>query len=350
MDSPLILHLQKDADLNIYHKLLKSGAVLYDHFYPQLQELYAIRYPKQKLNKEGAQKYATNYKDQYGDWVYYPWRNTLIHIVSQKDYYELRTARNFPLIDKKTQSKLHNLRIAIAGLSVGSNIVRSLVYAGVGSTFHLADSDILATSNLNRSTSNLLDLGKNKCNILAMQLWELDPYLNLVQYNDGLNATNFKNFLTKGGKVDVVFDEVDDISLKPFLKLAAYTLSIPHFMVTDNGYTAEIDSTTFRDKKNSGGLEQSPKVNLLDITSTIGYREPLSLTPKEEQDLINSLIGSEDRAEEMKSAGRLKYAQKIVGWPQLQAVASVGASLAVFALISLVNNTLRSGKKMISLN
>jgi hypothetical protein len=183
-----------------------------------------------------------------------------------------------------------------------------------------------------------------------MQLWELDPYLNLVQYNDGLNATNFKNFLTKGGKVDVVFDEVDDISLKPFLKLAAYTLSIPHFMVTDNGYTAEIDSTTFRDKKNSGGLEQSPKVNLLDITSTIGYREPLSLTPKEEQDLINSLIGSEDRAEEMKSAGRLKYAQKIVGWPQLQAVASVGASLAVFALISLVNNTLRSGKKMISLN
>jgi molybdopterin/thiamine biosynthesis adenylyltransferase len=349
MDCPKVLNLLLSKDKKIFNELLKHEPVIKDYFLVQLKELFGIRFPKYKSDSDKALSYAKNYLDKTGIWIYYPWRNTLIHILSSKDYFELRTARNYPLISKNIQKKLHSLKIGVAGLSVGSNIVRSLVYAGIGSVYHLADGDELALSNINRITGNLLNMGENKTEILARQLWEIDPFLVITMYPSGLSSENLMGFLYKDHKLDLVFDEVDDLSLKFYLKLAAYTLSIPYFMVTDNGFTAEIDAILFTSSKDSGGLELLPVVTMSDITNSLKFSEPIKLSPTEEQELINALISSEDRAVEMKSAAQLKLSQKIVGWPQLHAVANVGASLAVFSLIDFVSGTLKSGKKMLSL-
>lgn len=336
MDRPIILDSTlANTQARLKH-LRQSGVELQDEYESQCLELRAIT-GRQKTFKSG-------------NWVYFPWAKRAIHILAQRDYYQLRTLRNYPLISHQTQRRLQNLDIAIAGLSVGSNIVRSLVYAGIGRQIRLADDDTLATSNLNRITGNLLNVGQKKASILARQLWEIDPYLDLVIYVEGVQGHNLVDFLGGKHKPLILFDEVDDLGLKVHLRLAARAANIIYMMVTDNGHSAELDVVRFDQSSNEGGMKGVPLVSLESIASGLQHSEKVVLTAQQEQALINTLIDSSHRAPEMKLAAKLKLAGKIGGWPQLQAIAGVGASMAVYALRDYVEDKLRSGKKVISLS
>ncbi|MEI8232332.1 MAG: ThiF family adenylyltransferase [bacterium] len=336
MDKVIILDAQNTQDKKILAKLKQSSVNITDEYLAQKQELYKIRYPHVSTKLPGR-------------WVYYPWANRLVHILCAAEYYELRTARNNPLYSPSVQNNFHKLTIGVVGLSVGSNIVRALVYAGIGNTFKIADPDYLSTSNLNRITANLLDLGLNKTTIMSRQIWELDPYINIIIYDQGITGDNLEEFLTSP-RLDLVFDEADDLVLKLHLRLAAKSAKVPYLMVTDNGYNAEIDVVRFDQSGQSGDTGDLPDVSLAEIAGALNNSEKLELSPKAEQELINTLIGSEDRAVEMKLAGKMKLSGKIAGWPQLQAVAGVGASLAVYAIKDFVSKKLKSGKKVLSLN
>ncbi len=349
MDSPIILDISKSTDKRQLNDLVKKNVNILDHYDLQVRELFEIRYPGLIGNVDAFNNFKQEREFSLGKHIYYPWKNQIIKILDTDEFYELRTARNNPLFSPKTQAKLRELKIGIAGLSVGSNIVRGLVYAGIGRRFKIADPDVLETSNLNRISGNLLDLGKNKTEIMARQIWEIDPYIEIVQYNHGIIGTNLENFLSESFKLDAIFDEVDDISLKIYLKIAARASKLSYFMVTDNGYSAELDVCRFDLKEENQELQDFPHFSMKEVADTLSYIEKVVLTPVEEQKLIDTLIGSENRAEEMKIAGKLRLANKIKGWPQLQSVAGIGAGMAVYALKLMVEGKLKSVKKVISL-
>jgi len=65
----------------------------------------------------------------------------------------------------------------------------------VGGTFHLADFDELSLSNLNRLRAGVHEVGLNKTVIAARQMYEIDPYLEIARFPDGLHEDNLDSFL-----------------------------------------------------------------------------------------------------------------------------------------------------------
>src|SRR3989344_1429332 len=106
-----------------------------------------------KFNKYWNQMVADSGGDSdlVGGWVFHSWSNFLYHLVSKKQYVLLRTARNRNIITEKDQLQLYNKRVAIIGLSVGSNITLSLLRSGVGNYFIVADRDVVEVTNFNRT-------------------------------------------------------------------------------------------------------------------------------------------------------------------------------------------------------
>jgi hypothetical protein len=114
-----------------------------------------------------------------GMWVYYPWKKTLVHVLNENEYEELRTSRNKNLITKDEQDKFRNARIAVAGLNVGNPGALCIVLEGGSKNIKFADFDPLSVSNLNRFRAGLCELEINKATLSARQALEIDPYMNI---------------------------------------------------------------------------------------------------------------------------------------------------------------------------
>lgn len=351
MDKPLILDIGQDSDRARFDKLSRGGATLTDTFEDQITELFKVRWPQREatIGNASFDAFVATHKKEGGRWIYFPWTKTLTHLLPADEFYELRTARNNPLYTPDEQKKMRDTVVGVAGLSVGSQVVRALVTAGISRHIKIADPDIVAVSNLNRMAASTLDLGLNKTVVAARHIWEIDPYYEVETYDAGITADNLTAFLTGGQPLTILFDEVDDISLKMHLRLAARAAQVCYCMATDNGYQAEMSVARFDVDSGSGGMAQVPAVTLTDVVGGLKIREKVQLDATEEQKLIESLIGSENIVPEMKRAGEMKAAGKIAGWPQLQTIAVTGASLAVFAVRSIVMGYKLNDKTVVSL-
>src|SRR5215472_4167137 len=183
--------------------------------YPlQVAELAQVRLPG--ATPSAREAFIASYSAREpGIWSYYPWLNLALRTVEPDALFELRTNRNRNLVTTAEQSTLRQARVAIAGLSVGSNIAGALAHHGIGRTFCLADHDDLATSNLNRTYARLLDVGVPKCQLAARSVLELDPFVTCVLYPRGLDDDSADAFVAAS---DIVFDEVDDFRIKVKLR------------------------------------------------------------------------------------------------------------------------------------
>lgn len=77
---------------------------------------------------------------------------------------------------KEMQVKLHNARVAIAGLGgLGSNIAVMLARSGIGKLL-LVDFDVVDVTNLNRQMYFIPQLGKPKAEALPELLYQINPY------------------------------------------------------------------------------------------------------------------------------------------------------------------------------
>lgn len=54
--------------------------------------------------------------------VHYPWLNSVLRILSEKEFIEVRTARNRYKITKEEQAVLSSKKVGVVGLSVGRTI------------------------------------------------------------------------------------------------------------------------------------------------------------------------------------------------------------------------------------
>ena len=179
---------------------------------------------------------------EYGSWFYYPWSGALVHVLPVAEFRSLRTGRNRLTVLPFEQERLSKARIAVAGLSVGLAAATTLVLEGVGGRFALADSDALSLTDLNRCSAPVSDLGINKAVLAARRLLELDPYLHVEIFPEGVTDANLDVFLGSWAPgPSLLVEERDDQHAKIRLRERARELRLPVLMATSEGGILRVD-------------------------------------------------------------------------------------------------------------
>src|SRR5690606_3514442 len=100
------------------------------------------------------------------------------------------------VITEAEQKTLQNKKIGIIGLSVGQSVALTLALERGCGELRLADFDTLELSNLDRIRTGVYNIGIKKSILVAREIAEIDPYLKVVLYNEGIHEDNIDEFFT----------------------------------------------------------------------------------------------------------------------------------------------------------
>jgi molybdopterin/thiamine biosynthesis adenylyltransferase len=116
-------------------------------------------------------------------------------------------SRNLGLINPAEQLELAHSTVAIPGLGgVGGLHLIALVRSGVG-RFHISDFDTFDPANVNRQYgAKTSSFGEPKLQTMADEALDINPFLELRQFPEGVNEATIDEFLDG---VDVVVDSLD---------------------------------------------------------------------------------------------------------------------------------------------
>ena len=339
--SILVTDLEKFKKENVIHEVIDQYEVLLD-------ELFHVRNPWTKIKKD----FGTEYKifvsehldgrpiSQAGSWFYFPWNKYLVHYLPDDLHQEIRSARNRELISREDQSKLYNTTIAACGLSVGSHGVFILAMMGIARHIKLADPDFISASNLNRLNFDFTKISKNKAQVIAEHIYQVNPYAIIEVYSNGVTVENVEEFLNG---VDILVEEMDSLPVKIMIREKARIKGIPVLMATDNGTGAILDVERFDQDKNRPLFH-----GLVEITKEFLSPEMRSTNPAEWNKIANKIIGVEFMEKDLLDS-LPKIGQSISGVPQLGAAAAMSGSLLATCVLKIVRGEpVVSGKYIFS--
>ena len=296
---------------------------VFDELQGQLEELVKCQNPKIKFNKnnlsQAAKKHIGNIvHEEYGVWVYYPWSNRLVHILDELEFIEVRTSRNQYKITPEEKAILATKKIGVMGLSVGQSVSITMVMERIFGELRLADFDILELSNYNRIRTGLHNLGVPKVVAVAREIAEIDPFLKVTCYQDGINEENIDDFFLKGGKLDIVLDECDGLHIKILCRQKAKALQIPVIMETSDRGMVDVERFDLEpDRSILHGLIDHLDINKVKEAKTNEEKIPYLLP----------MVGIETISTRLK-ASMVEVEQTITTWPQLASAVTLGGSLA----------------------
>lgn len=330
---------EADLDLLIeeYKPLVKDVLKI------QLSELFEVSNPSiisdVTYTKQCEDFISKNTDRTKGNWVYYPWSNMFLHTLNNEDLYQLRTNRNQNLITSEEQQILKDYHVGIVGLSVGSNIASNLVYQGIGKTISLADFDTLSPTNLNRVRARVDQVGQKKIDIVEQHLKEIDPYIEVCRFDNGLNTKNLESFFKQPHQLKLVFEIIDDFKMKIEIRKMAKSLQIPLVMMTNLGDTVLIDVERYDLD------EKLPLFNgLLPNISEIEETQNISI--EDEKKYSAQIVGYENipkRALDSLS----ELGKTLAGRPQLMQTCSISAGLATHIAREIaLGRKVESGRKL----
>jgi molybdopterin/thiamine biosynthesis adenylyltransferase/nitroreductase len=233
---PEILDPGRAADRQRLEELRSAGVTVRDTLRDQLDELVVTRDPSRDWTADEKSEAVRAHLgsrplESYGRWVHYPWRDAVVHLLGPVELHELRTSRNRNKITGDEQARLRGLTLGVAGLSVGSSTALTLVQEGLGSEIRLADFDTLDLSNLNRLRATVLDIGLPKTVITARAIAELDPYVRVRLFDEGITDESIGPFLEG---LDLLFEECDGLAMKLRLREEARRRRLPVLMETSD--------------------------------------------------------------------------------------------------------------------
>lgn len=322
---PRFYPVSSTHDRSALEELKKSGLVfrVHDTLRVQLEELLLTRRPteKGKLTAKDRMALVDEYlrevsAEAYGTWAYYPWSGRLVHVLPESEFKELRSNRNLYLITPEEQFRLSAARIGVIGLSVGRAVLDTMAREGIGGTFRLADFDHLELSNMNRLDAGVHEIGVAKVVLAARQLFEMDPYLKIQIFPEGIRENNLGAFFDSYGRLDLLVEECDDLGMKVLAREQARQLGIPVVMSTsDRGL---LDVERFDREPNRPVLH-----GLLD---QVDAKSLSSLTTKDKVPYAFDLLDP-DRLSERMLASLVEIEETIVTWPQLASSVSMGGAL-----------------------
>jgi molybdopterin/thiamine biosynthesis adenylyltransferase len=288
----------------------------------QLEGLIKSRRPKrsptrQELDAEVRRYAGDRALADIGVWVYYPWRRCLVHLLEEADFVELRTSRNRYKITADEQAFLERQRVGIVGLSVGSQVALTMACERTCGELRLADFDVLELSNLNRLRDGVLNLGLPKTTIAARSIAELDPFLKVVCFPDGLNAGNLDDFLTRDGKLDVLVDECDGLAMKLECRRRARELGIAVVMEANDRATLDVERF---DREPTRPILHG-LLDGLDLSRVDELRSNEEKVP-----YLMPMVGERTMSDKLR-ASLLEVGESIETWPQLASDVALGAGL-----------------------
>lgn len=154
--------------------------------------------------------------------------------------YQERVSPNIGIVTVEQQTKLRNSRIGIAGCgAIGGHAASELAYWGIGH-LKIADFDIFETSNANRQLfAAFSTIGKPKVDVVASNLRDIEPGIDLEIFPQGINLNNVVEFVAE---CDAIIDAID--YEKPQFSIALHRTArkagIPIFVSQCVGYGASV--------------------------------------------------------------------------------------------------------------
>jgi len=307
----------------------------------QLDELLLCRNPKLSKahvrEQELVRKYLEEQNvtlDTVGVWVYYSWKNQLVHVLDEEEFIEVRTNRNKYKITQEEQDLLRTKVIGVIGLSVGRAVATTIALERIAGEIRLADFDDIELSNLNRIQAPLTELGLNKTIATAREIAELDPFIKVKCYDKGILDANIDDFFQESGKLNLLVEECDGLGIKIIVRQKAKELQIPVIMETNDRCMIDIERFDLEpDRELLHGLVKGLNVDTLRSLKTNEEKMPYIL----------SLIDIEKTSIEMR-ATMLEIEQSVISWPQLgSSVIAGGAITAHHSKNILLNKNQESG-------
>ncbi|HET9046527.1 MAG TPA: ThiF family adenylyltransferase [Casimicrobiaceae bacterium] len=126
--------------------------------------------------------------------------------------YDAAFARNIGWVTAAEQQVLRRKRVAIGGMGgVGGIHVLTLARLGIGA-MNLADYDVFEIANFNRQAgATISTLGQPKVHVMEAMARDIDPYLDLRIFSEGITENSIDAFLRD---VDVYVDGLDFFAFK----------------------------------------------------------------------------------------------------------------------------------------
>ena len=320
---PFLFNLKNAEELERFLNILeKKRPVITDEIFDQVKELVKCMYPRERLSGSALVKateahFGNESRDTYGIWVYYPWSNRMVHILGEQEFVKVRTNRNHYKISPKEQEILATKRVGLVGLSVGQSVAVTMAMERGFGELRLADFDSLELTNLNRIRTGVHNMGLSKVYAVAREILEIDPYLNLTCFTEGLTEDNLDDFFTKGGNLDLFIDECDGLDMKVLSRYKAREMKIPVVMEASDRGMVDVER-----------FDLEPDRPLLH--GTIGDLNPEKLkTLKTNEDKIPymlAIIGADTISVRAK-ASMLEIGETISTWPQLASAVTLGGGI-----------------------
>lgn len=336
---PVFFRLRIASDRADLSELLEQvpSIIVMDQINMQLRDLVKLENPSKTLSEEEYiseinKKLSGLTSDDYGVWVYYPWCSQLIHLLDEEEFIRVRTIRNAYKITFEEQAILRTKKIGVIGLSVGQSVSLALAMERIAGEIRIADFDTLELSNMNRIRTGVTNLGLPKTAMVAREIAEIDPYLRVIRFDDGITADNIDQFFDEGGQLDLLVEECDDVLLKIQARLVAKSRGIPVLMDTSDRGMLDIERFDVQpDYPVLHGLVNEDGIYSGDLSD---HKRKLTL----------AILDFENVSERGKySFGELR--RTISNWPQLATdVISGGAIAAQFARHILLNDDVLSGR------
>lgn len=316
-------------DINVPDHLDRFNYII-DHHYPivtdeiygQIEELVKCLRPKDKLKGDALERAIEEHLngaslETYGNWVYYSWSNRLVHALGREEFIAVRTNRNHYKISPHEQEILASKKVGLIGLSVGQSVALTMAMERGFGELRIADFDDLELTNLNRIRTGIHNLGLSKVISVAREIMEIDPYLELKCFTEGITDGNMNAFLTEGGKLDLLIDECDGLDVKVICRTKAREMKIPVVMeASDRGM---VDVERFDLEPNRPllhGLIGDLNVEKLKTLETNEDKMPYML----------DIVGLDTISTRAK-ASMLEIGETISTWPQLASAVTLGGGI-----------------------
>ncbi|MBL7933224.1 MAG: Rv1355c family protein [Bacteroidia bacterium] len=344
---PLFYRLNNGAELAEFQKVLEIPSItITDQITDQISEYVKIKNPDRKFSSDELEKEVKKHigetpLDVYGVWVYYPWSRRLVHILDEQEFIDVRTSRNQYKITPKERDILSKKKIGVIGLSVGQSVSVTLAMERICGELRLADFDKLELTNLNRIRTGVHNLGLEKVYSVAREISEIDPYINVVCFPEGLTEKNMDDFFTKNGKLDLLVEESDGFDIKILCRYKARELKVPVIMEASDRCMVDVERFDLEPTRSIlHGI-----VDHLDIPTLKSLK-----TNEEKIPYMLDVLGLETTTPRLK-ASMIEMQQTITTWPQLASAVTMGGGItADVSRRMLLNQFTQSGRYYVDID
>jgi tRNA threonylcarbamoyladenosine dehydratase len=247
-----------DHNLNFFHE---NEIAVKDLRFIMLDELASI-YEKSNYHQASSEIKNLIGNEKYGVLVYYPWLDSAFLIPEKNEFISLRTARNRNKIFTEEQKSFQDRIVGIVGLSVGFSVLKGIVMERLCDRIRIADFDELSTSNLNRLPFGIKDIGVSKTELARRWILEIDPFMEIEVFEEGINENNVDDFFGVDFPLDVIVDECDSGLVKLLLRVKCRATNTPLVMETSDRGLLDIEDYRFV-KQIFHGLISDAEINEL---------------------------------------------------------------------------------------